>query len=68
MIVVLCAVAATVAVACLYLFLDAFRMRPSVLFSVSGASLLLLWLVVCYLERKRHRQLQRLREGLDRLR
>jgi hypothetical protein len=63
-----CAIAAGAAIASLHLFLaDVFRMGPRVLFSTIGASLLLLWLVLCYLERARQRQLQSLREGLDRL-
>jgi hypothetical protein len=67
MIIILCV--AAVAVASLYVLLaDPFPMRADLLFSIVGASLLLLWPVVCYLERKRRRQLQRLWEGLDSLR
>ena len=70
-IIILYAVAAVAAVAFLYLcpllVLARAFMSSGVVFSIMAASLLLLWLVLRYLERKHQRELQRLREGLDRL-
>jgi hypothetical protein len=69
--IILYAVAAVAAIGLLYLFpllvLARASTSPGVVSSIMAASLLLLWLVLCCLERKHQRQLQRLREQLDRL-
>ena len=60
------AVATVAAIACLCLFL--IPMSSGVVVSIMTASILLLVFAFCYLERKHQRELQRLREALDRLR
>jgi hypothetical protein len=72
MIIILYAVAAVAVIAFLYLLpliaLARAFMSSGVVVSIMVASLLLLWFVFCYLERKHQRELQKLREELDRLR
>jgi Flp pilus assembly protein TadB len=71
MMIALYAVAAVAAVAVLYVFpllvLARTSMSAGVVLSIVAATLVLLWLVFCCVERKHQRQLQRLREGVDRL-